>query len=296
MESWIKRFKDYSTSLDSVEVSSAKHQKELPQYKKQSSLKIRSLSNYGKTKNSEKILGSIFEDFAVEPVLEEKYEDYEEEQHKIHKLKLFLDKKEDLLFRNSGIKNWPKNRSKSTEMVLPKVDELGEEEKPLRDKKRKFSVRRSTKWLMDKTEKLFEITNLKQSESKSLFNAESNVTIKEEDQSNYEDESDRDTISCFSAPNPIKNKMVDEVDCRDRENNDYKEINEIIEEISENEQDDGVKDQNIRILKEKHKALKNLFRLISKSDLVCIYLLPNPKYSFEFKDDCDLDTIPELDN
>lgn len=296
MESWIKRFKDYSTSLDSVEVSSAKQRKELPQYKKHSSLKMRSLSNYGNTKNSERILGSVFEEFGVEPVPEEKGEDYEEEKHKIHKFKLFLDKKEDLLFRTPNNKNWPKTRSKSTEMMLPKVDELGEEEKPYKDLKRKFSVRKSNRWLTDKSERIFEFTNLKHLDSKSLFNAESNITIKEEDQSYDDEDSDKDTISCFSAPNPIKNKMVDEVDELDRNNNEYKEIDEIIEEMSETEQDEAVIDQDIRILKEKHKQLKNLIRMLNHSDLVCLYLMPNLKYAFGLKLEKDIEIISEISN
>lgn len=294
MENWIKRFKDYSTSLDSVEVSSAKQRNELPQYKKHTNLKNRSLSNYGKNKNNEKILRSIFDEFGVEPVLEENGEDCEEEHQKIHKFKLFLDKKEDLLLRDTNSKNWPKTRSKSTEMVLPKVLELTEEDKPLRDKKRKFSVRRSNKWLTDKSEKIFEFSNGKHSDSKSLFNAESNVTIEEEDQCS-DDESNKDTVSWFSTPNPIKNKMVDEVDCFDRDL-EYKEINEIIEEISENEQDETHTNYNTKALKDKRKQLKSLLRSLNKADMVCLDLLPNPKYSFSMKDENDLEVIPENNN
>lgn len=295
MENWIRRFKDYSTSLDSAEVSSAKHQKELPCYKRHQTLKIRSVSNYGKGKNTDKLLDSMLDDFGVEPVIEEKGDDMEEERHKIHKFKLFSDKKEDLLLSDSKSKNWPKNRSKSTEMWLPKVVELREEEKPLKDKKRKLSVRRSNKWLTDKSENLFELANLKHSDSKSLFNAESNITIEEEDQCNDEDDSEKDTISCFSAPNPIKNRMVDEVDCYDRDNdyNDYNEIREIIEEMSETEQEEVQKDHNISSLKDKRKQLKILLRSTSKSDLVCLYLLPNPKYSFSAKNEQELEVIPE---
>ena len=293
MENWAKRFKDYSTSLDSVEVSSAKQRREMPQYRKQPPVKMRSLSNYGKTKITDRILGSILDEFGVEPVLEEKYEDCEEEDHKIHKFKLFLDKKEDLMFRNDNGKHWGKTRSKSTEMVLPKVVELREEDNPVKAKKRKFSTRRSNKWMTDKTEKMFEWSNHKQSDSKSLFNAESNVTIEEEERSSDE-ESDKDTISCFSAPNPIKNKMVDEIDCIEREN--YREINEIIEEMSENEQEDADTNKTTRALKQKRRQLKSLLRSLNKSDMVCLDLLPNPKYSFVLKDDKDLEIIPENNN
>ena len=275
-------------------MSSAKHRRDLPQYRKAPVLKMRSLSNYNKNKRSDRLLHSILDEFGVEPVLEEKYEDCEEEAHTIHKLKLFLDKKEDLLLRDSNSKAY-KTRSKSTEMVLPKVVELHEEDKPAKAKKRKFSVRKSNRWLTDKNERMLDLSAHKASDSKSLFNAESNVTIEEEEQlSDDDEEEDRDTISCFSAPNPIKNKAVDEVDCLDRET--YREISEVIEEMSESEPEDADNIKRTKVLRDKRKQLKSLLRSLNKSDMVCLDLLPNPSYSFVQKEDKDLEIIPENNN
>jgi hypothetical protein len=295
MEHLAKQTLDNSSGLCTLSDSSDELKERLKKFKNTRNMKFRSYSNYGlkQKKRKSKMIEHMLDSFQCEPVKEEQGDDSEdEEKHKIHKLKLFLDIREDRLFKDRRHSTFNKKRSKSTEMSLPKVLEERDEYKQGLDKTRKFSLSRFNGGLIDKMERGLGINYFRLNETRSLFNAASRATIEEEAVENG-DESCNNSLSCFSAPNRMKPKIVDEIDSIKKQTPGYKEINEVIEEISESDDNDMSEEGRTKSLKEKRKSMKALNKMISNSDIACLYLINNKKYSFGTDNDPKLDYIQE---
>ena len=296
MEQLARQTQDNSSGFGTLSNSSDELKEKLKKFKNSRNMKLRSYSNYGlKTKKRKsKMIEHMLDAFHCETVKEEQGDDCDdEEKHKIHKLKLFLDNREDRLFRDRRHSTFNKKRSKSTEMILPKVLEERDEYKQGIDTTRKFSLSRFNGGLVDRMEIGIGINYPRMNETKSLFNAGSRATIEEEEIENN-DESCNNSISCFSAPNRMKPKIVDEIDSIKKQQPGYVEINEVIEEMSESDDNDKSDEGLAKSLKEKRKSMKALSKMISNSDVACLNLIPN-KNTYSYKADYDqkLDFIQE---
>ena len=163
-----------------------------------------------------------------EIVLEEDIEPLEEQTKKRSKITPILDKKEELLFGNnrSSILNY-QDRSRSTDLTLPKVIESKEEDTPFHEKpKYKFSNYLA---LIDKTDRLNLFSPKKSFDSKDMHFYESQDAIKEDtlnEEEPFVDDNISDnrsnsiksgSISRISNSSFIKKRVIDECFVFDKE-------------------------------------------------------------------------------
>ncbi len=167
---------DFSTSLDSDSFST-----DTNSYLTKLRFNRRSHSLYDPNTSRTKSHKNLMI-FNIEPVLEEKEDDFEEKKSKFKRCNLILDKKEEKMFGRGRLNRVVDPRSKSTELKLPKVLETDEEyalQKPHRTSKKYFA-------LFDRSERSSIYSILKAIDSRSHICSQSRITIKEDSEEDDE--------------------------------------------------------------------------------------------------------------
>ena len=163
-----------------------------------------------------------------EIVFEEDLEQLEEHKKKRNKITPILDKKEELLFRGNQTNIWNyQDRSRSTDLTLPKVIESKEEDTPFYEKpKYKFSNYLA---FIDKADKVNFVSPKKSFDSKEIPFYESQEIIKEDTQNeeepfiednisdNRSNSIKSGSISRISNSSFIKKRVIDECFAFDKE-------------------------------------------------------------------------------
>jgi len=239
MQSRITRNNDVSTSMDSKTHSSDDLQAKLKRsgntpdslkrYSKHSKLFKNPIKNY-----SIQPLRTKFKSTVCEIVEEDQLEEVEEKERPLNKIKMILDKREDLLFDKTRRKSLNNMRSRSTEFNLPKVIETKEEYSGFVEKRKLNIVKYFA--LIDKSDSTFVSRLLSQIEQKEEVELASEDPIEEnpcEEGAAGEDDDDQEksvsikssSLSRLSSNSFIKKKIIDEVPLFERE----KEMSEIVE-------------------------------------------------------------------
>lgn len=243
MESFTSKQNDYSSTKDSPSVSldkSGSKSQRLSETNRTKAFRYKYLGNRNLKfmNNSFRNQQFRFPENNCEIVLEEELEQTEEHKKKLRKIIPIFDKREDLLFdhpRSKSFLGQTNDRSRSSEVTLPKVIESKEEYSCFYDKpKHKFSNYLA---LVDKTEKFNFMAPKVSQENKEeqLFdskNAIEEVNPCEEDFGINDEESSENrsysvksgSISRISNNSFIKKRIVDECVIFDRE----KEMSEIV--------------------------------------------------------------------
>lgn len=208
---------------------------------------------------------------SFEPVTEDIEEQKEEKARRLPTIKYINDAKEDLLLRQrksldySSLKD---ARSKSSDLGLPKVVELVEEND---QNERKKGIKQYFA-LVDRAESSLPGNNSVNSSKKALVFSQE--TIEEQGKEENEKLEKIVSLSISSKSNSQRKIKVDEVEDDREGQHGYKEIEEVVEELDESDSEEKEMPPNVSKLSASLRRNRESLKNIIKSDLVCKNIVP----------------------